>query len=101
MMEAKASCFRFLMYILLPLSVLLIVMKIKNRKFGIRKNPLLISLLCLGLVSLISTLASYYPGYAFTGEIGWHVGSFCICSLILTILAFRGIEVKEKGVYLL
>ena len=99
-MEAKASCFRFFMYILLPLFLLLIILKIKDHRFRIRNNLLLQSLIFLALISLISTLASYYPEYAFTGEIGWHVGSFCIGSLVLAVLAFEGEYIKEKKMYL-
>lgn len=99
-MEAKASCFRFILMILLPLLLLVIVLKIKNKKIRLRHNYLLLSLLFLALISLISTCISYDPVYAFTGESGWHVGSFAICGLILSVLAFEGGKIKEKSIYL-
>ena len=99
-LEAKASCFRFLMYVLLPLLVLLIVWKIKDKKLRIHNNFLLTGLLFLALISLLSTALSDYKEYAFSGEAGWHIGAFCICSLVLAVLVFAGIEIKEKVIYL-
>ena len=99
-MEAKASCFRFLMMILDPLFILLLIVKIRDRKIRIRHNLLLTGLISLAVISLISTLMSYYPGSAFTGDAGWHIGSFCICSLVLAVMAFESGTVKEKKIYL-
>lgn len=97
MMEAKASCFRSLVYVLLPFLVITGIFKIKEKRLSF-KDHLTLGVCAFALMAAVSTLLSSDRKAAWSGDQGWFVGLFVILTLTLVFLVLKDETFNERHV---
>lgn len=98
-LEAKAYIFDKVTLLLQSLYVLCIIFKILSKKIQINKDPLLICIILFLIFSFISTIQSYSPLQAYTGEQGWYIGFKTISILILSILVLKDKQTVNNKIF--
>ena len=95
LMRSKALFFRYGMYLVLPVFLIVILLKLLKwrRKFDLFDRSVLFFL----FASVVSTFNAYDLEYAFTGQQGWYVGFFVILSLVIVYFTLKGGSLDQKS----
>ena len=99
LMESKAGCFELAVKILSPFLLLTLFFKWKEKRLSIG-DSLDIGLLVFLTASCVSMFLSSSLKYAFSGELGWHVGFFAIFSLIFMYFVFKNETFQYRYMYI-
>lgn len=99
MMSAKANIYFLFTKILIIPVLIILILKLILKKFNKKEFVLTILLLILLITSFISCIFARNIEYAFTGEKGWYIGFLTIASIIVYIVCFKDIRLKEIYYY--